>query len=213
MKNLHGSVVKTIKLYDSMVKEELYKEFEQGVEEVKDVIMITYDTELVVRNRKSKTNPLLPKYRDEFIQRLNSFEYIEEVKGGYRFVVPDMDTFDFSGSKMRVIEQILEGTAGVYVEVSLDDYEKMFGKKIISREPLDTSVPKKEIIYLMRYDANVRSAELRVFGRRNYLTRYPFSNTPPIRILDEGIGWVKDNFDRWVKTATKTAIKRYKRSV
>lgn len=206
-------VMNEVKKFDKIIKENVYTQLNEGSEEVKSAIMTAYDSELVVRNRKSKTNPLLPMYRDEFTERLDEFEYIKtDSNGEITFTTPDMYNFDFSG-KLRVIEQVLEGTSGTYVEVSAEDYEKMFGKKVVSSDPFDASVPKKEMIYLMRYNARIRTAELRAFGRRGRLTRYPFSNTPPIRILEEGEQWTQDNLNRWVKEATRKATKRYKRTV
>ncbi len=206
-------IINEIERFDKIIKEDVYMQLEQGSEEVKDAIMTAYDSELVVRNRKSKTNPLLPVYRDEFVERLDEFEYIKKgLTGDIIFVTPDMDNFDFSG-QLRVIEQVLEGTIGIYVEVSAEDYEKMFGKKVVSGDPFDASVSKKEMIYLMRYNARIRAAEIRAFGRRGYLERYPFSNTPPIRILEEGEKVSNNNLDRWVREATRNATKRYKRTV
>jgi hypothetical protein len=206
-------IINEIERFDEMIKEDIYMQLEKGREEVKTAIMSAYDSELVVRNRNSKTNPSLPLYRDEFTERLDKFEYIKkDTTGDIVFVTPDMENFDFSG-KLRVIEQVLEGTTGTYVEVSAEDYEKMFGKKVVSADPFDASVPKKEMIYLMRYNARTRAAEVRAFGRRGHLTRYPFSNTPPISILEEGEQITKNNLDTWVKEATREATKRYKRTV
>jgi hypothetical protein len=143
------------------------------------------------------------------LDRLDKFEYIQEgVEGKVAFIVPDMENFDFSGSKMRVIEQILEGTAGVYVEVSAADYEKMFGKRVFSREPIDAGISKQEMIYLMRYNNVIRNAEAKTFGRPGYLVRYPFSNTPPISIFDEAEKLVGEKMDMWIKKAIGNAIKR-----
>ena len=123
-----------------------------------------------------------------------------------------MENFDFGG-RLKVMEYVMEGTAGVYVEVNAEDYEKMFGKKILSREPLDTSVPKRDLIYLMRYNPAVRNAELATFGRRNYLVRYPFSNTPPILILDKAEKFIDENMDKWIKESVNKATKKFKMTV
>jgi hypothetical protein len=204
---------KAVNKVKSGVKNEILSKLSEVKEEVIRILMETYDVMLVVTDRKSKTNPQDPKYRDEFEKRLWDFEYINDKGDKVGFKLPDMETFDFSGNVMHVIEQILEGTAGIYVEVNAEDYEAMFGKRIISREPLDTSVPKKELIYLMRYNNVVRAAEKRVFGRNNYLVRYPFSNTPPIPLLDAADQFVKGNMDRWMDEAVDNAVKKAKRGM
>lgn len=207
------AVTKIIKNFREFLDEELKKVFEFAAEEIKEVIMVSYRTELVVHDRKSKANPQLEVYIDEMINRLDEFEYVQEdPEGKIAFVVPDIDNFDFSGSKMRIIEQILEGTAGVYVEVSAEDYERMFGKRVLARDPIDATVPKKEILYLMRYNSIIRNAERTTFGRRGYLVRYPFSNTPPIPLFDAAEKVAGEKMDRWVKDAISNAIKRQRRA-
>ena len=206
---MNKQVMKTVKKFQKLAEKEIVKVFSSAEEEVKETIMVSYSTELVVNDRNSKTNPQLEMYVEEMLSRLDEFEYVREGdEGKVMFVVPDMENFDFSGPKMRVIEQILEGTVGVYVEVNVEDYERMFGKRILAREPLDASVPRKEIIYLMRYNSVVRNAERNTFGRRGYLVRYPFSNTPPIRIFDSAEKLVDDKIDGWIKEALKSATKQ-----
>ncbi len=196
----------------ALVTNELLIKFDDSKNEIVAAVMMAYDTELVVLDRKSKTNPQEAKYREEFEKRLNEFEYVEKEQTKIVFKVPDMDNFDFSGNTMRVIEQILEGTAGIYVEVSADDYEKMFGKKVLTREPLDTSVPKKELVYLMRYSNRIRVAERNTFGRVGYLTRYPFSNVPPIPILEEADKVINTNLEKWIDSAVNTATRKFKQT-
>jgi hypothetical protein len=206
---MNKKVMKSVKKFKGIVEEELVKVFSYAEEEVKEAIMTSYRTELVVNDRNSKTNPQLEVYVEEMLNRLDEFEYVKEgEEEKITFVVPDMENFDFSGSKMRVIEQILEGTVGVYVEVNAEDYEKMFGKRVLAREPLDASVSRKEIIYLMRYNSIVRTAERNTFGRRGYLVRYPFSNTPSIRIFDSAEKLVDDKMGDWIEEALKSATKQ-----
>ena len=201
---------KEIKTFEKLLKKELYEKFIGAKEGIIDAVMREYDSSLTISDRNSKSNPEF--YRDEFEERLENFGYIEESGDTIKFTVPTMENFDFSG-RLKVVEQIMEGTVGVYVEVNAEDYEKMFGKKVLSRETLDTSVSKKDLIYLMRYNSKVRNAELTTFGRRNYLVKYPFSNTPPIKILDEAESFIDENMDKWVKEAVNKATKKFKTTV
>jgi len=204
---------KAIKETENRIKNEVVSKLNEVKSQIVEIIMEDYDSRLVVTDRNSKTNPQEFKYRDEFEKRLVEFNYINDKGVKIEFVLPTMETFDFRGNTMKVIEQILEGTAGIYVEVSAEDYEAMFGKRIISRDPLDASVPKKELIYLMRYDNVVRTAERRTFGRNNYLVRYPFSNTPPIPVLDAADRFVNTNMDRWMNEAVDDTVKKVKRGM
>jgi len=205
------AIEKTSKTYDKILREELDKSLESFTDEIIDVIMIEYDSQLMVNDRNSKTNPLLPKYRDEFVDRLTNFSYIKEATDGFVFSAPDMDNFDFSGNRMGIIQNILEGTSGIYVEVTGEEYEQMFGKKRITREELDTDLPPKERVYLMRYTSNVRNAEKNTFGKAGYLTRYPFSNTPPMRVLEVADEYVNNNLRDLIDRSVGKATRRFKR--
>ena len=204
---------KAIKRTEKIMADGIISKLTEVKEEIVAILMSAYDTELVVTDRRSKTNPQDPKYRDEFEKRLLEFEYIKNENGKIRFTLPSMETFNFSGNTMRVIQQILEGTAGILKEVSAEDYEKMFKDAVISKEPLDTGVSKKELIYLMRDNNRLRIAERNTFGKVNYLTPYPFSNTPPIPVLDAADGFVRTNMDRWMNEAVDDSAKKVKRGI
>jgi len=190
---------------DKLIKKKLSNKLVLIVDEIKQAIIEEYDDELinVVTDRKSKTNPNL--YRDEFIERLDEFPYIEDIGDSLSISVPDMNSFDFSG-RLKVIETIMQGAAGVYVEINEEDYITVFGKKPINEDPLDRYVPPKEKIYLVRYTSKIQKAE-RGLGKR--LVRYPFSNTPPINILEVGEIFVENNMDRWIKDALEEAQKEF----
>ena len=204
-------IEKTSKIYDKILKKELNNSLKDFINEIIDVIMVEYDSQLVVNDRKSKTNPLLSKYRDEFIDRLTDFNYVKDIVDGFIFTAPDMDNFDFGGNRMGIIQNILEGTSGIYVEVTGEEYGKMFGKKLITREELDTDLPLKDSVYLMRYTSNVRDAERNAFGKLGYLTRYPFSNTPPIRVLEAAAEYVNNNLRNLIDISISKATRRFKR--
>lgn len=196
---------KVSKDLDKLVKKALMVKFEEAAREIQNAIISEYDDELVdvVTDRNSKTNPNF--YREEFIERLSEFSYIEENGNIVSLKVPDMTTFNFSG-RLRVIEHIMEGMAGVYVEINEEDYVNVFNKKPINQDPLDEYVPPKEKIYLVRYTAKIRQAEKNLNKK---FVRYPFSNTPPIRILEEGDRFVEENMDRWIEEALDEAQKTF----
>lgn len=180
---------------NKLVKAKLAMKFDSIVEEIKEVIVAEYDEQLTdaVTDRNSKTNPNL--YREDFVDRLNEFEYIEKEGESLSIKVPDMETFDFSG-RLRVVENIMNGTAGIYVEVNKEDYKAVFGKRKDPREEYTT----------VRYTSNIRKIE-RELGRK--FVRYPFSNTPPFRIFEEGERFVDDNMSRWIEEALDEAQKEF----
>ena len=200
-----GDIKKTInKSFMVLVHKKIKDRLIEAVEEIKEIIISEYDDELVgvVTDRNSKTNPNL--YRDEFINRLNKFNYLED-NSSFSIRVPTMANFDFSG-RLRVIETIMEGVSGIYVEVNEEDYIKIFGKKPINEEPVDRYVTAKDRIYLERYDTKIRKAEIDLNKK---FVRYPFSNSPPIRIFDAGERFVDKNIDNWIEEAINNAQREF----
>lgn len=172
---------------------------------IHNAILDKYDEELVdvVTDRESKTNPNF--YREEFSGRLSEFTYIKKNDGEITLVVPDMENFDFSG-RLRVIETIMSGLAGEHVEINEEDYVKVFGKKMISQDPLDEYISPKERIFLIRYTPSIRKVE-RDLNKK--FARYPFSNTPPIEIFSAGQKFVDENMGRWIEEAIDKAQKTF----
>jgi hypothetical protein len=183
----------------------------EAIPEVIDRLMKDYDLNLTsaVTDRKSKTRPEL--YQDLFLERLEDFEYIELRDDELDFITPDIDNFDFSG-RLSVIKTILEGTAGIHVEVSATQYELMFGKPPYREDPLDVDVPKKERIYIMRYTPKLRALEKdRLAPINDELIRYPFSNIPPIDLFLETNEYVEEKLmPEMINNAIENSIKEYK---
>jgi len=197
-----NNIKKISKNFNEIVRQQLILKFNNEVPYVKQAIMQAYDESLigVVTDRESKTNPLF--YKDEFEERLNNFIYVKDRNTDITISIPDMDTFDFSG-RLRVLKNIMEGTTGIYVEMSASDFEQIFNKQPVNIDPIDEYVPKKDTIYIIRYNSKVRRAESNILDKK--LVRYPFSNSPPIDILQAGQDYVDNNIDLWLAKAIKTS--------
>jgi len=132
--------------FENIIEKELFFKLTSRIDEVKDVIVDSYSQQLtnVVTDKRSKTRP--EDYIEDFIARLDNFEYVTVTNGQVSFTVPDMSNFDFSG-KLRVIENILEGIVGQYVEVNGDQYAKIFGKSGVTEHVADSSLSAKEKIW------------------------------------------------------------------
>ncbi len=186
-----------------IIKSKLEEKFNLVAEEIKEIIMEEYDSELVgvVTDRNSKTNPEL--YRDEFIERLNKFTYMTIDGNQIKLIVPDMENFDFSG-RLEVVESIMEGVAGLYVEMNEDDYKAVFNKPPVNTKPVDGYIAPKDRIYLVRYSNRIKRVEKEL---KKDFVKYPFSNTPPIKILDEAERFVNANINQWLKDTIDMANK------
>ena len=202
-------IKKEVRSYNDIVIDSFGDELESTyIPRIKELIMADYDSELVdvVTDRNSKTNPLF--YREEFEVALNEFEYIMQNKDYLTLIVPEIGNFPWSKGRLRVVLNVLEGTSGIYVEITEEQYVTMYNKKPLSIEPYDKTVPLKERIYLLRYTSKVRSREVEVFGRQ-ILVRYPFSNSPPINLFGPTIKLVELNFKAWMSDSITKTTKEY----
>lgn len=191
-----------------IIKDGLIKKFNEVSEQIKSEIMREYDSELVdvVTDRNSRTNPKF--YREDFFNRLSSFDYIDDSEYTVTLNVPDMENFDFSG-RLKVLETIMEGVIGTYVELDEDQYVSIFNKKPLREESFDEYVSPKERIYIVKYTGKIRLFEKEMNVR---FVEYPFSNTPPINILEAGERLVNGNIDRWIDDVIKESNKRFSNS-
>ena len=100
----------------------------------------------------------------------------------------------------------MEGLSGQYVEINGKDYKAVYNKIPPSSESVDRYVPPASRIYLIRVGKDSRDAEKKL---NKELTPYPFSNTPPINILDEGKKYVDENIESWIAEAIIMAEKQF----
>lgn len=203
---------KVVDTYKELVKKDLILRLEKASLEVIDYIMRLYDDELVatVTDKDSRANPLY--YRDEFLEKLNEFNFIEILENIVQFIIPSMDNFQFYG-RLGMIKNIMEGTSGVYVEIDGEQHEKLFpNKKPPITGVLDKSVVKKKIIYLVKYTPNLNKRWEIVFPGEKMI-RFPFSNTPPFRIFDDVNKFVDDNLDKWIDETVDNTTKTFEKLV
>ncbi len=204
-----NKVKKNVRVYNDILIDSFGKDLvDIYIPQIKELIMAEYDSELlaVVTDRKSKTNPLF--YREEFETMLDEFDYIVQNEDYITLITPDIDNFQWSKGRLRIILNILEGTSGIYVEITEEQYVKMYNKKPLSIEPYDKTVSQKERIYLLRYTSKVQRREKEVFNKRT-LVRYPFSNSPPIELFEPITKFVESNFKAWLNDSMIKTTKEY----
>ena len=168
---------------------------------IQDIILEEYDIELTgrVTDRKSRTNPIY--YRDEFEEELINFEWIDENSDQAKLTTPEIDNFNWSRGSLRIIENILEGALGVFVEVDESQYVSMYGKRPII-QPFDKTVPLKKRIYILKLTGDVRRRWGNTYPKNN-LVRYPFSNSAPIDIFGPANKYVEEHIKSWIDEAIK----------
>lgn len=199
---MSDSVIESSKNLEKFIKDKLFIKFNSIVPKIKDIIMKDYDdlSNLVIDSR-SKTNPTL--FRDDFVSNLDSFLYIEDTKNTMNLHVPDMETFDFSG-KLKIIQTILEGVAGVYVEISLEDYIKIFNRGISNVDFIHGQDSLKDSVFLVRYNDDIKTIESKL---KTPFVIFPFSNMSSSDILEKAEKFVNANIDQWVEESVEEATK------
>ena len=199
-----------IKITKRIIYDNLLNNFSEEQDNIIDLIMTGYDSlSDKVTDTESNTNPIL--FRDLMLEAVENFEFITILDSGEVHIqTPDLDNFDFTN--LSIIQQILEGTTGSYVEIPHEDLVKITEKTTINSDPIDNSVPLNKRVYLRRYDDFIRRKEREVLNKK--LVKFPFSNTPSLE--DEVFGsadtYVKDNIDKWIQTSIATGIKKVQNS-
>lgn len=177
-----------------LIKEKLSINFTKAVDQIKEAIISEYDElSSTIKDPDSKANPAL--YREDFIKRLDNFSYIKDTGGTVSINVPDMETFDFSG-RLKVIEAIMNGVAGHYVEMSIRDFKSIFTRTPFTPDSQESEDLSDEDIFLIRYNKNIHNIEKHLHKK---FVVYPFSNMPPFDILEKGGTFVESNIGKWIE--------------
>ena len=174
-----------------------------------NLIMTEYDIELTgrVTNRRARTNPMY--YEEEFEGALQNYEFIIIANGKVTLSVPETNTFNWNQGRLRIIENIVEGTIGRFIEVDEEQYVAMFTKRPIV-QPFDKAVPIKERIYLLRFSGDVRRRWKKTYPKQQPV-EFPFSNQPPIDIFISANDYVNENMNKWVEEAIRESQKEISR--
>jgi hypothetical protein len=202
-----------VKSIENITKEYVYNKLNSNLEIYYDIMMELYERELngAVTDRKSKSRP--EDYMDLFFERLQEDTVVEMTEKGVLLSLPDMETFNFNG--LDPIRHILEGTPGKYVEMSVLDFETVFGAKasrfIKPERILNPEATKKKDKYvIVPFSGKIDKAQKRL--RKRFVV-FPFSNVPPIRLLEKGNDIVKKEVYKWTKEAIKEAKIEYKQTI
>lgn len=186
---------------DLVSQEVFFKINDTAIPQVIDIIERSY-TNMLEAIPFHKNSELAPyKFKDLFMNRLNSFTFIEVSNGEVDFNVPDPQTFDFSGD-LRILQVIVEGLApSDYVEINEDDRRKIK----LARSPISFII-KGKYVYLYTLTAKINTL---LKDNNIELLRFPFSKAGPQDIFAEANEFVDDNISRWLSTASSDALRRF----
>lgn len=198
---------------ESITKKNIYEKLNSNLDMYYDIIMDLYTKELndVVTDRDSKSRP--EDYMDLFFERLKDGTSVEMTDSGVEIKFPNMDTFNFDG--LDPIKRVLEGTPGKYVEISLLDFENVFGTKAAKFIDPDRIInpeatKKKDKYIIVPFSGKIDKAQKKL-GKKFVV--FPFSNVPPIRILEQGNIAVSKIVKFLVKKSIKESQKEFKQYI
>jgi len=174
--------------------------FTSKIPAVMDIILDGYDAlSSFVIDTRSMSDPA--QLKEQFMLSLNKFEFVRKEGNTIFFEVPDMDTFDFTD--LELIEQILEGTVGEYVEVPHEALSIL--GIVLNLIPINVLAEPQDRVYIMEANDELKARARRLLGYP--LVIFPFSDTPSQYELVFGGAntYVEENIDSWIDTAIKEA--------
>lgn len=195
-----------IKREKRRIKDKLLDEIDRHLmDDYIDSVMAEYDSELIgsVTDRRSRTNPII--YRGEFQTALENFDYVDINDNNIKIILPEVDNFPWGTGRLRVIQNILEGIIGTYIEVDEEQYVAMFNKRP-NIEPYDKTTQQKQRIYLLRFNSAVNRLWLDKFPKETPVF-YPFSNMASIDIFYRPNVEFEDNINEVMPDLVRKAIK------
>lgn len=201
---------RTIKNIDNSYRASLLKIFKSNIVIVREILFDAYDElSLWVTDENSKADPVL--FKDLFEQSIDNFEFVRQRKSGITFSVPNIETFNFRNQGL--LQQIMEGTPGDYVEMSSTDLNTLnIVPNVLPINPMDSADSQ---VFLIAYTNIIEQQEVSLLHKR--LVHFPFSNTPPMedQVFGKARNYVKNNIKKWNKqaltTSTRDISQKYRR--
>lgn len=143
--------------------------------------------------------------KEIFLERLMKFEFIPESDDPNRLdiVLPTIDNFDFSD--IEIMEIILNGVVGDFVEANYDEISQLFGNT--HDKLLKANSVIGDFIYIIPTSEDLALQERGVLGYS--LNSFPFSNSPPIHreFFSKSVNFIDNNLPDWIYKIIKTSLK------
>jgi len=177
---------------DVLYKSTMEDTFRSKIPMVKEVIMEGYDElSSFVIDTGSKSDPA--QLREQFVLSLDKFEFVKKEGDTIFFEVPDMDTFNFTD--LELIEHILEGPVGEFVEVPQEALSKL--NIVGNLTPVNSLVEPQDRVYLWESSDELQAIARQVLGYP--LVIFPFDTPQYELVFGIANDYVENNIDEWIK--------------
>lgn len=155
---------------------------------------------------------------DSYKEELENFTFIRPISNlEIKIVLPDVETFNFN-NRLFFIQLLTMGFVGSYLEISKKDYDLLITRGDLSKQLIDVLNTLPGILdesdneldfYILDTSLNVHNILQKILGKN--LVVFPFSNTAPVPIFEEGIAYYNSNkqkmFDQ-ILTKSMSMLKR-----
>jgi len=180
-----------------------------------EVYLDSYDKLLseIVVDKDSLANPIY--FVQDYKKALDNFKYFEsdvEDVSTFRYRIPTEDTFDFSG-RLGFLKLLINGVVGTYYELPQPDYIKLVDtisgdrfREYVASMPkfFDDDTPEELRFYLLYYVEDLHKIVSTILGKK--LVVFPFSDTEPIDIFEDGIEYFELNIDKLINKIIQNSI-------
>ncbi len=197
---------------------------ESLIDDLKEVYLDSYEEELtgIVNDKNSLANPDF--FYEDYEEALDNFIYLKKIGTLNPIIeIPTEDTFNFEG-RLGFLKLLVNGVSGKYIELPQVDYDMLKSsknvddriKRMLSNLPefFDSSTPKELRFYLIGTRNSLYKTVQSILGKK--LVLFPFSNSPPIPLFDEGIKFFESRrtgLDETISEVIHDSIVSIKRSI
>ena len=166
------NVVRELNNFASLFKKKLLLLYEtELIPQVKEMIKDNYNEKLMgIVPEGSLGRP--EDFYDQFMEKLNEFQFLKEDGANSEFNIPDRETFNF-GQDLSFLQHVMEGMTGFYYLIPIGTY------RLLGYTPPDL----RQSLYLVREDDPLMDDVRRILGD-TFLEPYAFSNSPPINVFE-----------------------------
>ena len=137
---------------------------------------------------------------DLYKDALETFEYVKPVSNfELKILLPDTDTFEFK-NRLGFLQLLTYGFVGSYLELPKRDYDLLMARGDLSKQLMTVLSDLPGILdeeendldfYLLDVSLNIHNILQKILDKK--LVAFPFSNTAPIELFDDGIQYFNTN--------------------
>jgi hypothetical protein len=205
---------------DKVLPKFLNNTFKKELQGIMDIAIAAYEDLLlgVISSKKSLADPA--NFYDAYIEAIYNFNYLPEDTEHITLVLPEEETFKFEG-QLEVLGFIVEGTAGIYLELPDSDLSTILSikgvdpnvkKRLVNLPGVhSSSLPIQMRFSLLSSTGSLDNTVQAILDKK--LVRFPFSNSSPVSLFEPIHDYVNNNIDDWINSSIEDAVTYTKKGI